>query len=410
MSKRVTGLDVLRGTGIMLVVFMHSALFQFGNLGQIDFANPPLVVTLMGFLLMWAGLFAMISMMANTAVSLVRTAEDKNYNTRRALMISGLYLLVAGFIYFMFLGPPLLDLEGGRHQYSLVQGLLRGVSPVLHADRFFYVNALIMLGLNQLLLAPVLCWLLRVRRRAAHYYWLLGGTIFVMLLSLLRLPLYPLYQEIYGRGSYLVAFFFGLLVNKNNPILPFLAFGLLGMLIALLLFESPVARKNMRRLVLLGVAIIVISIAGLTMLPDSMLERDIDMFWYLLMCLQLGLFTLLLLAVVRVFDFSAPPRIEKFARASRVFSRFGVATLTVFMLETPVGELTAKAWSLFWPGWDQTINVTLLYAGFNVLLWAVFLAIWQRYGFKFSLEWWGARIYGLLGRPSVKDKGGQLLK
>jgi peptidoglycan/LPS O-acetylase OafA/YrhL len=38
--KRYAGLDVLRGLGIMGVVFLHSALYHFANLRSIDFENP----------------------------------------------------------------------------------------------------------------------------------------------------------------------------------------------------------------------------------------------------------------------------------------------------------------------------------------------------------------------------------
>lgn len=404
MGRRVAGLDVLRGVGIIAVVFMHSALFQYKNIMDIDFANPPLVVTLMGFLLMWAGLFAIISMMANTSIQVVRVKQDRGYNVLRALTISGLFLFLMSIVYFMFLGPPLLDLERGQHQYSLIHGLLQGSPSSLHIDRFFYVNALTMLGMNLLLLAPVLNWLLKLKRTCTHYLMLMGGAVGVLLLSLLRLPLYPIYQEIYHSGKYLMAFFLGLLVNKNNPILPFLAFGLLGVALALWLFESPTPKRNIKYVAAIGVLFLVVAIVGLVFLPSTMLERDIDMFWYYLMVMQFGLFSLLTLGAVAFFDLAPMPKRATRAKATSCLRRFGMVSLSVFLLETPLGQITARVWDVIYPNWSQSMNVTFLYAAVNVVLWAAILILWQRKDFKFSAEWMTAQAYALVGRRTAKTQ------
>ena len=54
-------LDVVRGIGILGVVFLHFALYNYSGLLQIDFDDPPFVITVIGFLLTWAGLFAIVS-------------------------------------------------------------------------------------------------------------------------------------------------------------------------------------------------------------------------------------------------------------------------------------------------------------------------------------------------------------
>ena len=48
--KRLAGLDIVRGVGILCVVFLHSATFHYEAITEVDFDNPPLVITIIGFL------------------------------------------------------------------------------------------------------------------------------------------------------------------------------------------------------------------------------------------------------------------------------------------------------------------------------------------------------------------------
>ncbi len=65
-NKNILGLDVLRGIGIFTVIFLHSAFYYYDDIFQLDFNEPPLIITLIGLLLMFAGLFAMISGLVHT--------------------------------------------------------------------------------------------------------------------------------------------------------------------------------------------------------------------------------------------------------------------------------------------------------------------------------------------------------
>jgi hypothetical protein len=71
-DTRLGSLDLIRGVGIIAVVFLHSATFHYESITEIDFDNPPLVITVIGFLLMWAGLFALVSSVAYTYSSVTR--------------------------------------------------------------------------------------------------------------------------------------------------------------------------------------------------------------------------------------------------------------------------------------------------------------------------------------------------
>jgi len=66
MKKHYAGLDMLRGLGIFILLWMHTAFYYFDGLYDLDFNNPPPIVTLIGLMLMFAGIFAMLSGTAHT--------------------------------------------------------------------------------------------------------------------------------------------------------------------------------------------------------------------------------------------------------------------------------------------------------------------------------------------------------
>jgi len=56
MNKRIDSLDYLRGISLILVVFFHTSVYSFVNIDKIDFNNPPIIVVMISFLVLWGGL------------------------------------------------------------------------------------------------------------------------------------------------------------------------------------------------------------------------------------------------------------------------------------------------------------------------------------------------------------------
>jgi peptidoglycan/LPS O-acetylase OafA/YrhL len=77
MKKNFTGLDVLRGIGIFALLVMHTAFYHFEGLFELDLNDPPLIVTFIGLILMFAGVFAMISGLVHTYQHYRKTNEQK---------------------------------------------------------------------------------------------------------------------------------------------------------------------------------------------------------------------------------------------------------------------------------------------------------------------------------------------
>ncbi|MBN1579854.1 MAG: hypothetical protein JXA89_04065 [Anaerolineae bacterium] len=417
--KRLAGLDVVRGAGILCVVFLHSATFHYEAITEVDFDNPPLTITIIGFLLMWAGLFALVSSTAY-AYSTVKRVDGKQMAADRVVSHygkAGLFMLVLSYLYFVLLAPKLLDVEHGQHQYALIPGLIaNGRFPPIHADRVFYSTALSMTAWNLLFIGPLLAFLLGKEPAGEEPGGkrngiLLGGLgTLVILVSLVRLPLYPLAVQAIEGGNWLVAFVLGFLVNKNNPILPYLGFGLFGASLGVSLARATRPGKVLKWFAIAGAIWLATGIGGLFMLPDTMLEREVDLFWYCIVLFQLGLFLLLIVLALYLFDFSAEKVRPSTFRVFEPARRIGTVSLSIFMFETVLSQILVVIGDALFPGWRLSINACLVFGALNVLAWVGIVWAWARLGFRYGMEWWSVRVYAWLKRPSAKMEMGEFLK
>lgn len=228
MDKNWQGLDFLRGLGIFGLLIMHSAFYYFDGLWDLDLDNPPLIITIIGFLLMFAGLFAILSGTVH-GLSMLRLSRRGWSPARifRKKAVSGLFILVVAYLYFIFTGPGLAEFANRRMNNSILVELIQsGQLAGTNLDRVLYVDSLVMIGCNILLVSLV--WLILLKTRQLKAGVLLGIAFLVMILSLSRLWLYPIYLEQVAEKNWPAVLALFWLVNKNNPVLPYLAFGLLG--------------------------------------------------------------------------------------------------------------------------------------------------------------------------------------
>lgn len=409
--RRYISLDVLRGIGILGVVYLHSSLFHYGDIMNVDFDNPPPVVTVIGLLLMWGGLFAVISGAANGSMMYGRFVDGKSSPDRvlRGAAATGLFILLLHYVYFLFLGPALLDLETGDHSMSVLAGFIRhGAWRLPRADRVFYSTALSMVGWNVILVGVVLYFLLRNgghQKPKRNYAIMAALGMAVVVVSLIRIPLYPLSQQAIERGNYPLAFLLGFTVNKNDPVLPYFGFGLFGAMIGVALARGESHRKIREYFGLTGVGWLAAGVIGLMLLPDTMLERAVDAFWFFLIVVQLGLFILLVVALLWLLDFCPEEKRWRRAGLLRWVRRFGMVSLSVFMLETPLSGVLARLADAVFPGWNMSMNVTFMFAAFNVVIWLGLVKLWEVYDFRYSFEWiFVNSLERLAGRRSAKMK------
>ncbi len=399
MDKNWQGLDFLRGLGIFGLLIMHSAFYYFGGLWDLDLTNPPLIITIIGFLLMFAGLFAIISGTVH-GIGIYRLHRRDGWPIRRILRkkaVTAAFILVIAWIYFQFTGPGLSDFAQRRMNNSiLVEAIRHGRWTGLDPERLFYVDSLVMIGSNILLVSLIWALLLKLNRLQPAVLLALAGA--VMVLSQIRLPLYPLYLEQFEQGRWLPVIGLFWLVNKNNPVLPFLAFGLLGSWLGLRLEEGRSRRPVFR----LGLILLVIGMILYVFLPDTMLQRAIDLKWYSIMLAQLGLFLLLILGALAVFDRAAAPRASR-GWLFRFISRFSYAGLTAFFWESVLSALVWRLLTAMVPGLTLDIGGALLYGASLAVGWGLLLLLWEKRHYVGSIEHLYGLLIGRLGQASSKS-------
>lgn len=152
------GLDVLRGLGIFILIVMHTAFYHYRDLTSLDLNNPPLVVTIIGLLLMFAGIFAIVSGFSH-ALQNNHKQQILGYSDRHILrynLISGLLVLVVAYLYFLFTGPGLVNMASKSMNNSLLVELINtAVFKLPDLERILYVDSLVMIGMNVCLLGAI---------------------------------------------------------------------------------------------------------------------------------------------------------------------------------------------------------------------------------------------------------------
>ncbi len=402
--RRYRSLELLRGFGVMLMVFLHGALYHYGGLRQLDLSHPPLIVTVIGFLLMWGGLFAVLSGASHAIRAVERLDQGIPVNTvRQWEWLSGGGYIALGIVYFTLVGPALLDLAGGAHDTSLLVGLIQsGIVRAPSTARCFYMNTLFMIGFSTLLVAPVFaCLAQRADPRSPRLRMGIAIIAAVALCaSWFRIPLYPVYEQALaeGRTGLMLATFW--LVNKNDPMLPSLGLTLSGTLLGLVAMAPP-RPDRLLPAIALGLILLAGGIAGWLFGPDSMLRRSIDMTWLSISLTQAGFMLLGVTWLHYRLD------VEPLAGATdgalaRLLGRFSRASLSVLFGETVLAECASRGLDAVAAGWNQSLAAALLFGLASAAVWAVILAVWERSNYRGSIEQGWVRTMAVLGRPSTR--------
>jgi hypothetical protein len=384
-----------------MVLVLHTAFYFYKDIYDIDLDNPSLIITLIGFLLMFAGLFAMISGISHT-ISYLNHMDNPTQYRSKYMMMSGIFLLIIAYLYFIFTGPGIILFESRSMDESLFVSLInQGSFQALTLTRVLYVDSLVMLGMNVILLGLLFKLIKKhLKNPKITNYLLIGSTIF-MILSYVRIPLYNLYITALDNNHYGLLLLLNWFVAKNNPILPFFAFALFGAWIGVMLYHLDFKAMK-KRMLIVSISYLVVGVVGYILAPETMLERAIDPTWYFIMVIQIGLFTLMVLFAHQVYDKND----HKKNVVSVFLSRFGVAGLTVFFIESVVSALLFKFINLFF---DFSLGIpgAILYGLFLATLWGFLLYFWQKKQYKYGIEWVHSSLLSRFGSSSklIKLKG-----
>ena len=397
-NKRIESLDFLRGLALMLVILFHSSIYNYANIHKIDFSNPPLLIVLMSFIALWGGIFIIYSAAINTVMILRRKQKESNSKIFFYLNIAGGLYLFFHYILNIFLGRWDIDFINNKPDLTFIAGTLRNMHLILpKATKLFEGSSLSVIALNLIILSGVLFLLLKNQgenKTTRNYLWLGIPGFLMIILSFIRIHLYDLFTQAIESNNYFLATWYTFILANPYPLLPYLAYGFFGALIGLMIFNN---RQDLFKKVIvpLGILFVLFGLAGMMNFPKTISKPDY--FWYFKTNFELGLFLLLLVFTILIFE----PR-TKFLNKLPIFQWFSRISLTIYMLETFVSEIIRIILHSFLPNWDQTINGCLAFSAFNIVSWIVILFFWRKVNFKYSLEYFWVRFFNIIGKPSTK--------
>jgi peptidoglycan/LPS O-acetylase OafA/YrhL len=215
-----------------------------------------------------------------------------------------------------------------------------------------------------------------------------------MILSFVRISIYPLYTQAVSENNFLLASFYSFTIANPYPLLPYLAYGLFGALIGLMIFDK--RRDLLKKVILpLGLVFLIFGVAGALNFPKSISKPDY--FWYFKTNIELGLFLLLMAGSYLLLNHR-----KNFLNKLTIIKWFGRISLTVYMLETVISEILRIILHSLNSDFDQTINGCLAFGAINIAVWVIILFIWQKFDFKFSLEYFWVKYFKSIGKDSTK--------
>jgi len=414
--ERVITLDIARGLAIIGMVFLHNGAFHFARVDEALKSPPPWLMAF-GFLLLWAGLFGLVSGAANATTALRRLEREKArgeapWRYPRSLVAGAFQTFVIVFvlhwIWTLGVGNSAVtqDPDDPTLRVTLLPGLMYyGFLPRIHRESYIFASALWMIASNVLLVSLTLRWLYRRhpprRGDGLTRHLMIAAALVLVATPVLRAALFePMMALDEGGGmSILAAIPLALLVNDPNPVFPFFAYGLFGAVIGAALVRGEPRAGLYRLMGTSGLVLMICGGAGLASAGGVVVAGREEiwgqsaLYFASLAYLLLGLFAWLLIGVLAGFD---PPagsaRAPWRPRWLRPILRFGRLSLTVFMLEGILGMAVRIGLDATIPGWNDALSAALVFALGNVLLWHVVLMAWERAEYRGSLEWWLARI------------------
>jgi len=397
-NKRIDSLDILRGVALMFIILFHSSIYNYANINKIDFSNPPIVVVLMSFMALWGGIFIIYSMVINTVMLIGRSQKAVNFKVFLYSIIAGIVYIFFHYILNIFLGRWNNDFVNNKPDLTAVASSLRTMHLSFpHLAKFFEGSSLSAIALNLIILSFVLFLLLRKNGavKEKRNYLILGlSGILIMVLSFVRVPVFHLFTQALETKNYLLATFFSFTIANPYPLLPYLAYGVFGVMIGMMIYQG---RNKLLKIVVapLGIFFLIYGLFGMMNFEKTISTPDY--FWYFKTNFELGVFILLLVFAVLFLE----PKTYLLNKLS-VIKWFSRISLTIYMLETTTSEIFRIVLLQVWPSWNQTINGCLLFGSLNIVLWIVILYFWKKINFKYSLEYYWVILFDKIGKSSTK--------
>lgn len=407
-QQRYVPLDVIRGVSIAYVIFIHAAIYNYYDLPGLLGSEVPIALLLLGLAGLWGGVFVVHSLIVNT-VSMLRSGANASitFNAVKYLFVTSLfYIFILGAAQTLLLGRWSTGSTGDT-ELSLVAQLLRGQDVTLYLDKLVTGSGIKSIGFV-LLIVPVAIYLVfkrtGLRNRLDYYGFIAALGCTVLLLSFIRIFLYEGWVVASQNGDYVSSLMGSLLLADPYPGLAYVSYGFFGVVLGMMLYYR---RKDLVKRYVLPSATIALVAGLLGMVTQPVSIFGASWFWYFKFIAETGLFAIIFVVAILV---SLKKRVQQVATvqsvAVRRIQQSAVAlsriSLSAYMLETFTSELLRHAWFLFSATWEQSLLACAILGVVNIALWVGIAVLWQRWQFKYSMEWWIASMLKAIGKKSTR--------
>jgi uncharacterized membrane protein len=403
--RRSLTLDFLRGFAIWMMIIFHTFQNSWDDLQQINTVDYYLTLPfyyliplfLLAYLSSWAGLFLIISTTVNV-ISTHRKIEKgiPLSRIRRRQVQTGVLLLILAYlaesltVYTGFIGYAFHS--GSFSDYGLIRGFMDW--RTLHIISFSLITTSIYLSMLY---------------RQDGYLKLKRNLLVTAILALCFVILTPVIEQVIQQHIYswwaegdpeqqyiipssLSAFalkFFLIAINGHlEPIFPFFASALIGVMFGMVLSQDQPPKTFPRYAMAGGVAVLLSSLMlfafGNGLQPPFLFHRNTA--WFLM---GLGGQICSLALLLWLVEFRG--NTDWFKNRTTFWRRWGMSALTIYCLQTL--DIPLRLLLHLITGLDSHVKgglsfeYTVLLSILTFLWWDLILRIWAEFDYKFSLEW-----------------------
>ncbi len=419
--RRIISLDFMRGLAIIGVLISHNLILDVWYGKQAFQIVPIWVIGLLFPLLLvftWAGSFVLISGITMSYSAYKRF--EKGVSAQKIvfpIVINSIALLLLDPIRTLIFSRPHL-FRGGMTYSLLSTPIITGEWASPGIERLFLIGALPMIGLSGLMAAILICTMFGKNREAQFNgnmrFLMVSGVVFLLLSIPLSYALEPLIERMLNSAEprYIAAYLLRIFGSAQLSFFPMGCYVFFGVAYGLLLASGKDKQFIDTRLkfyanIFFVATAISIPLTFLLLKEPLNFIANIDIYSPTIIFFSMGCITHIFKALVRYIEYGEPGKRARFARRTLWIRRFGIVTLTLYIIEGVPGMFFSEFFHHHFGGkalWTVAnteqnafmgnFPAIVLFVGFLFAFWMLVTWLWEKIGFIGSFEWLMVKVQG----------------